>query len=77
MLTWGARCRLGSHRGADAVLSSDGTRLVYVSRSKLFTPQLDQASATELPGKAGGPFFSPDGQRLAFYADGKLKKVSV
>jgi eukaryotic-like serine/threonine-protein kinase len=69
----------GSHRGADAVLSPDGTRLVYVSQSKLFTRRLDQASATELPGteKAEGPFFSPDGQWVAFFASGKLKKVSL
>jgi serine/threonine-protein kinase len=69
----------GSHRGADAILSPDGTRLVYVSQSKLFTRQLDQASATELPGteRAEGPFFSPDGRWVAFFADGKLKKASV
>jgi serine/threonine-protein kinase len=69
----------GSHRGADAILSPDGTRLVYVSQSKLFTRQLDQASTTELPGteRAEGPFFSPDGRWVAFFADGKLKKVAV
>jgi Tol biopolymer transport system component/DNA-binding winged helix-turn-helix (wHTH) protein len=69
----------GSHRGADAILSPNGTRLVYVSKSKLFTRQLDQASITELPGteRAEGPFLSPDGQWIAFFADGKLKKVSV
>jgi serine/threonine-protein kinase len=45
----------------------------------LFTRQLDQASATELPGteRADGPFFSPDGQWVAFFADGKLKKVAM
>jgi DNA-binding winged helix-turn-helix (wHTH) protein len=34
----------GSHRGADAILSPNGMRLVYASQSKLFTRQLDQAS---------------------------------
>jgi serine/threonine-protein kinase len=69
----------GSHRGADAILSPNGTRLVYVSQSKLFTRKLDQASTTELAGteNAEGPFFSPDGQWIAFFADGKLKKVPV
>jgi len=69
----------GSHRGADAILSPDGTQLVYVSQSKLFTRQLDQTSATELPGteRAEGPLFSPNGGSVAFFADGKLKKVSV
>jgi serine/threonine-protein kinase len=68
-----------SHRGADAILSPDGTRLVYVSQSKLLTRQLDQVGITELPGteRAQGPFCSPDGKWVAFFADGKLKKVSV
>ena len=66
-------------RGADAILSPDGTRLLYVSRSRLFTRRLDQADATELPGTDGAraPFFSPDGQWVAFFAGGKLKKTSV
>jgi serine/threonine-protein kinase len=73
-------------RGANAILSPDGTRLVYVSQSKLatrdqsklFTRRLDQPTDTELPGTEGaqGPFFSPDGQWVAFYAGG-LKKVSL
>ena len=64
--------------GASAILSPDGMRLVYVYRSKLFTRRLDQQpDATELPGTEGArdPFFSPDGQWVAFFAQGKLKKV--
>jgi serine/threonine-protein kinase len=66
-------------RGADAILSPDGTRLVYCSQSRLFTRRLDQPKATELVGTedAHSPFFSPDGQWVAFFATGKLKKVSV
>lgn len=69
----------GSDRGANIILSPDGTRLVYVSRSKLFTRRLDQASAAELSGTDGAqaPFFSPDGQWLAFLTGGKLKKISL
>jgi serine/threonine-protein kinase len=54
---------LGSVAGADAIISPDGTRLVYVSHNRLFTRQLDQQQATELPGTEGanGLFFSPDG----------------
>jgi serine/threonine-protein kinase len=67
--------------GATAILSPDGTRLVYVSQSKLFTRQLDQPNATELPGTEGawGPFFSPDGQWVAFFGGGSggLAKVSL
>ena len=70
---------LGSPRGADAILSPDGTRIVYVSQGKLFTRKLDQPKATELAGTEGAfaPFFSPDGQWVAFFAGTKLKKLFV
>jgi serine/threonine-protein kinase len=63
--------------GANAILSPDGTRLVYISHSKLFTRRLDQPNATELPGTEGawGPFFSPDGQWVAFFPG--LRKISI
>ena len=65
--------------GADAILSPDGTRLVYGSQNRLYTRRLDQAKPAELPGTEGasGPFFSPDGQWVAFFAQGKLRKISV
>ena len=68
-----------SDHGANAILSPDGTRLVYVSQSKLFIRPLDQTKATELSGtdNAQAPFFSPDGRRLAFFAGDKLRTVSV
>jgi serine/threonine-protein kinase len=70
---------LGSFAGADTVISPDGTRLVYVSHNRLLTRRLDQSQASELPGTEGAyaPFFSPDGQWVAFFGGGKLKKVSV
>lgn len=70
---------LSSFAGPNVILSPDGTRLVYVSHNRLFTRRLDQQQATELPGAEGGtaPFFSPDGQWVAFFAEGKLKKVPV
>ena len=70
---------LGSQAGADTIISPDGTRLVYVSQGRLFTRRLDQPDATELAGTEGAyaPFFSPDGQWVAFFAPGKLKKISV
>jgi serine/threonine-protein kinase len=76
----GADVSLDSRNGgADAILSHDGTRLVYVSKGKLFTRRLDQPKATELAGTEGAyaPFFSPDGQWVAFFTAGKLKKVSL
>ena len=52
---------------------------MFVSQGRLFSRRLDQASATELPGTEGAfsPFFKPDGQWVGFFAQGKLKKVSV
>lgn len=68
-----------SDRGATAILSPDGTRLAYVSQSKLFIRRLDQAKPTELSGtdNAQAPFFSPDGKWLAFFADDKLRRVEI
>jgi serine/threonine-protein kinase len=70
---------LSSLAGADTILSPDGTRLVYVSQGRLFTRRLDQPKATELAGTDGAfaPFFSPDGQWVAFFTAGKLEKISV
>jgi Tol biopolymer transport system component len=70
---------LGSPFGTDTILSPDGTRMVYVSQGRLFTRRLDQPTATELAGTqaAYAPFFSPDGQWVAFFTTGKLQKISV
>jgi Tol biopolymer transport system component/predicted Ser/Thr protein kinase len=70
---------LGATLGPGVILSPDGTRLVYVSQNRLFTRRLDQPQPTELPGTEGAsaPFFSPDGQWVAFFAPEHLKKVSV
>jgi len=49
------------------------------SPTQLFVRRLDRTEARPLVGteNAFGPFFSPDGQWIGFFADGKLKKVSV
>jgi serine/threonine protein kinase/Tol biopolymer transport system component len=75
----GSDVSLDSSVGTDMILSPDGTRLVYDSRGRLFTRRLDQPAATELAGTDGAfaPLFSPDGQWVAFFAGGMLKKVSV
>ena len=71
--------RLSAETGANAILSPDGMRLVYLSHSKLFTRRLDQANAAELPGTDGArtPFFSPEGKWVAFFVGDNLKKVSL
>jgi eukaryotic-like serine/threonine-protein kinase len=64
-------------------LSPDGTQLVYVAdlgaSSQLYVRPLDQLEARPLPGTQGayGPFFSPDGGWVGFFAENKLKKVSL
>ena len=64
-------------------LSPDGARLVYVAKlgnnTQLYARPLDQFQPTPIPGTEGGvgPFFSPDGQRVAFFAGGKLKTVGL
>jgi serine/threonine protein kinase/Tol biopolymer transport system component len=69
--------------GASVIISPDGTRIVYVSassgRARLVTRRLDQPRATDLEGTEGasGPFFSPDGRWVGFFARGKLSKVPV
>jgi Tol biopolymer transport system component len=70
---------LVSLAGPDAIISPDGTRLVYVSQGRLYTRRLDQPTAIELAGTQGAyePFFSPDGQWVAFFLRGKLQKISV
>src|SRR5579862_4228572 len=70
---------LGSIAGVDEIISPEGTRIVYVSQGRLFTRRLDQPNATELAGTQGvnAPFFSPDGQWVAFSLQGKLQKISV
>lgn len=64
-------------------ISPDGTALVFMVRhnttSQLYLRRLDRLEAVPLKGTDDGlnPFFSPDGQWIAFFAAGKLKKMSV
>jgi serine/threonine-protein kinase len=70
--------------GANPILSPDGTRIVFPIRDsngarQLATRTLDQPNATAMTGTedASDPFFSPDGQWIGFFANGKLKKAPV
>ncbi len=63
-------------------VSPDGRRLVFVARSAdgrdfLWMRSLSEPSAVTLPGTDGAlaPFWSPDSRFIAFFADGKLKKI--
>jgi hypothetical protein len=75
---------LGSDFGNDLILSPDGTRIVFVARGsdhvlRLMTQRLGQRTIERLPDTDGAraPFFSPDGRWVGFWADAKMKKVSV
>ncbi len=71
--------------GQAAVLSPDGAFLAFVAsrsagaRPQLYVRRLEALEASLLSGTEGArnPFFSPDSQWIAFFADGKLKKVAV
>ena len=73
----------GLEIGTAVALSPDGTRLVYAARQggmqQLYLRPLGGLEAKPIPGTQGAvqPFFSPDGQWLGFFAEGKLKKISV
>src|SRR5207244_569550 len=60
-------------------ISRDGRRIVFPAKNGLATRTLDQPNATQLSGttSAEDPFFSPDGQSIGFFADGKLKRIAV
>jgi serine/threonine-protein kinase len=61
-------------------LSPRGTHLVYVANGRLYLRPIDQLSSTPIQGTEGGagnPFFSPDGQSIAFWHSGELKRVSI
>ena len=84
--------RLSVDLGPDAVageftttaIAPDGLRLVFPAKNPdgkqmLATRLLDQSIHTLLAGTENGrdPFFSPDGKWIGFFADGKMKKISV
>ena len=64
-------------------ISRDGTKIAYLGAhghtTQLFLRPVDRLEPQPLPGStnATSPFFSPDGQWVGFFADGRLKKASV
>ena len=66
-------------------LSADGSMLAFVSPDEnsglpmVYVQRIGSPTATELPGTEGAsyPFLSPDGNNLAFFANGKLQKMPV
>ena len=64
-------------------LSPDGQEIVYVasngSANQLFVRRMNQFEARPISGTTGAhaPFFSPDGRRIAFFSERKLKHVAL
>jgi len=70
--------------GAESAISPDGRMLAYAAvdsagTSFVWVRPLEALAAHALPGtdNADLPFWSPDSRFIAFFADGKLKKVPV
>ena len=80
----GVDASIVTEQGVATVLSPDGRALVFVAREAeagqaLYIRFLERLQATRLAGTddARSPFFSPDSQWIGFFANGKLKKISV
>ena len=64
-------------------LSDDGTRVAFVGnedgKNRIYVRTLSEPEPKALEGTEGGsgPFFSPDGQWIAFFAGSKLRKIAV
>jgi Tol biopolymer transport system component len=64
-------------------LARDGSRIAFVAGSRgtrqIYLRPVDKLEASPVPGTQGAsaPFFSPDGRWIAFFAHGKLLKISV
>ena len=76
---------LDTANGPAFAISPDGSRIAFVvaglaaGSGHLYLRDLDQPDAVELEGagNAAAPFFSPDGQWIGYFGDGKLKKISI
>ena len=65
-------------------ISPNGRRLVFVGvdangNQMLWLRPLDALSATPIPGTVGGssPFWSPDSESIAFFAQGQLRAITL
>ena len=73
----------GSQLGAP-VLSSDGRAIAFCGVTpdgikRIYVRALDDTATRALPGTEGGngPFWSPDGKMVGFFAGGKMKKIDL
>jgi DNA-binding winged helix-turn-helix (wHTH) protein/Tol biopolymer transport system component len=84
-VTFNQTAPAGTTLTSGGALSGDGRHLAFVARhtgdgkTRLWVRTLESARARAVPGTEGAfrPFWSPDGEWIAFFADGRLKKVAV
>ncbi|TAK14957.1 MAG: serine/threonine-protein kinase [Acidobacteria bacterium] len=75
--------QLAAVREMPVAISPDGSTVVYAATrgggTHLFSRLLSETEPKQIAGTDGAktPFFSPDGQWVGFFAQGKLKKVTV
>jgi hypothetical protein len=79
-----ATLHLSGFGAGPVAVSPDGLSLVFAAKTPdtkdlLWIRSLDTLSARSLPGTEGAtyPFWSPDSKSVGFFAEGKLKKISV
>jgi Tol biopolymer transport system component len=74
---------LGSTNLLPLAISHDGARVAFVGlrdgKTQIYVRALSEPEPKALDGTEGGdgPFFSPDGQWIAFFAGSKLRKIAV
>ena len=84
-ITLPAAAPIARSENETVALSPDGTMIVYVGpaegerSSRLYVRSIDANEPRPLSGTDGAsaPFFSPDGQSVAFFAAGRLKRTSI
>jgi Tol biopolymer transport system component len=79
----GSKLAFDTDYPASVTISRKGDLLAFVAESdgvrRIHVRAMDEMNTRALDGTVGAqqPFFSPDGRWLGFFANGKLKKISV
>jgi len=75
---------IGGEDSGSLTISPDGRRITFVAKyasgkKLLWLRPLDTVASRSIPGTEGAtwPFWSPDSRFIAFFAEGKLKKVDA